>query len=99
MSTTVTAAQLDELEASVLFGDDDVAALRRSGESLADRVEEVLDVWYGFVGASPHLLESFTRTSDGDPPEVVDAMQDAWWKSVLMQVALWSRAYVAPEDW
>ena len=180
-TTTVTATDLDELKASVLFGDDDVAALRRSGELLADRVEEVLDVWYGFVGSNPHLLESFTRTSDGepdadylaavrvrfgdwvretaaaeydeawlahqleigrrhsragknqtdgvdstpvvpfrhvialvhpitatlrpfleaggDPPEVVDAMQDAWRKSVLMQVAIWSRAYVAPEDW
>jgi len=26
-------------------------------------------------------------------------MQDAWRKSVLMQVALWAHAYVANEDW
>jgi hypothetical protein len=182
MSTaTVTSAQLDELKASVLFGDDDVAALRRSGEILADRVEDVLDGWYGFVGSNPHLLASFTRTSDGepdadylaavrvrfgdwiretaaaeydeewlagqleigrrhsragkneidsvdstpvvpfrhiialvypitatlrpfleadgDPPESVEAMQDAWRKSVLLQVALWARPYCTPGDW
>ena len=68
MSTaTVTSAEFDELKASVLFSDDDVASLRRSGEILADRVEDVLDVWYGFVGSNPHLLASFTRTSDGEP--------------------------------
>jgi hypothetical protein len=182
MSTaTVTSTDLDELKASVLLSDDDVASLRRSGEILADRVEDVLDVWYGFVGSNPHLLASFTRTSDGepdpdylaavrirfgnwiretaaadyddewlagqleigrrhfrtgknetdgvdstpvvplrhiialvypitatlrpfleaggDPPETVEAMQDAWRKSVILQVALWARHYCAPEDW
>lgn len=180
-TATVTTTDLDELRASVLLGDDDVAALRRSGEILAGRTEDVLDVWYGFVGSNPHLLASFTRTSDGEPdgdylaavrvrfadwiretaaaeydadwlaaqleigrrhsragknetdgadstpvvplrhvialvypitatlrpfleaegddPATVDAMQDAWRKSVLLQVAIWSRAYCAPEDW
>jgi hypothetical protein len=54
---------LDELEllkATLLMGDDDLAALRRSGQVLAGRVEEILDVWYGFVGANPHLLAAFT---------------------------------------
>lgn len=180
-AATVTLRELDELRASVLLDDDDIAALRRSGQILADRVEEVLDVWYGFVGSNPHLLAAFTRTSDsepdseylaavrvrfgdwiretaaaeyeehwlahqleigrrhsragknetdgvdstpvvplrhvialvypitatlrpfleagGDPPETVERMQDAWRKSVLLQVALWSRSYCAPEDW
>lgn len=185
MSTTtqssVTLEDLELLKASTLFGDDDVAALRRSGEILADQVEDVLDVWYGFVGANPHLVATFARKSDGepdpdyldgvrvrfgqwiretaaasydetwiaqqleigrrphraaknrtdgvdaadvvpfahiialvypitatlrpflekggDPPAQVDAMQDAWRKSVLIQVALWAHAYVAREDW
>jgi Protoglobin len=54
---------LDELEllkATLLMGDDDLAALRRSGQVIAGRVEEILDVWYGFVGANPHLLAAFT---------------------------------------
>jgi len=62
---------LDELEllkATLLMGDDDLAALRRSGQVLAGRVEEILDVWYGFVGANPHLLAAFTGP-DGQPDQ------------------------------
>ena len=62
---------LDELEllkATLLMGDDDLAALRCSGQVLAGRVEEILDVWYGFVGANPHLLAAFTGP-DGQPDQ------------------------------
>jgi Protoglobin len=44
--------ELELLKATLLLGDDDLAALRRSGEVLAPRVEEILDVWYGLVGAN-----------------------------------------------
>jgi hypothetical protein len=60
--------ELEPLKATLLLGDDDLAALRRSGDLLAGRVEEILDVWYGFVGANPHLLAAFTG-SDGQPDE------------------------------
>jgi len=62
---------LDELEllkATLLLGDDDLAALRRSGQFLAGRVEEILDVWYGFVGANPHLLAAFSD-AEGEPDQ------------------------------
>jgi hypothetical protein len=52
---------LASMKASVLFGDDDVRALRQSHDILADQVEAILDVWYGFVGANPHLLASFSH--------------------------------------
>ncbi|MGH3761473.1 protoglobin domain-containing protein [Actinophytocola sp.] len=178
-ASPVTEADLAELRASVLFGEEDEAALRRAGEVLAGQVEDVLDVWYGFVGANPHLLAHFAD-EDGKPlqdylarvrvrfgqwivdtcnrpydarwlayadelgrrhtaaaknradaarstasvplrhlialiypitatvrpflaatgatEEEVDAMHEAWRKTVIMQVALWSRAY-APEQW
>lgn len=169
----LTLEQLEELKRTVLLGDDDVAALRRSREVLAGQVEQVLDVWYGFVGDHPHLLRSFADRETGAPigdylarvrarfgqwildtaaadydqawldyqheigrrhdvaknrtdgvdstprvelrylialvypitatlapflakgagPEEVAKMQDAWRKSVLLQVALWSEAY------
>jgi hypothetical protein len=60
--------ELERLKATLLLGDDDLAALRRSGEALAGRVEEILDVWYGFVGANPHLLAAFAGP-DGQPDQ------------------------------
>lgn len=62
----VTEADLAGLKASVLFTDDDTAALAQAGDVLADQVDAVLDVWYGFVGAHPHLLAYFS-TPQGDP--------------------------------
>jgi hypothetical protein len=60
--------ELEPLKETLLLGDDDLAALRRSGEVLAPRVEEILDVWYGFVGANPHLLAAFSGP-DGQPDQ------------------------------
>jgi hypothetical protein len=60
--------ELELLKATLLLGDDDLAALRRSGGLLAGQVEEILDVWYGFVGANPHLLAAFTGP-EGQPDQ------------------------------
>jgi Protoglobin len=64
----VSLPELDLLRATLLLGSDDLAALRRSGDLLAPQVEDVLDVWYGFVGANPHLLAAFTGP-DGQPDQ------------------------------
>lgn len=63
----VSLADLEEMKRSVLFDDTDVTYLRRSHELVKDRVEAILDVWYGFVGANPHLLASFSSKADGRP--------------------------------
>lgn len=63
----VSLAEFELMKKTVLFGDDDVKALRLSHDILKDEVEAILDVWYGFVGANPHLLASFTGRSDGKP--------------------------------
>jgi hypothetical protein len=55
------------LKKTVLFTDEDVAALRRSKEILAPQAEKILDVWYGFVGSNPHLLEAFVDPASGEP--------------------------------
>ncbi|SEN27591.1 protoglobin domain-containing protein [Nonomuraea pusilla] len=176
----VTMKDLEELRASVLFGPEDEKALRLAGDVLEDQVEDVLDVWYGFVGANPHLLASFS-TPGGQPvgeyldrvrarfgqwildtcrrpydrqwldyqhemgrrhtslgknradaadaashvpmrhvialiypitatvrpflerkghaPEQVEAMFQAWFKSVVLQIALWTRAYADVREW
>lgn len=179
-SSPVGVDELELLRESVLFSDDDEQALRLAGEVLEDQVEDVLDLWYGFVGSHPHLVGYFGGREDGRPigeyldrvrarfgqwildtcrrpydrawldyqeeiglrhtrtkknltdavdsvphiplryliafvypitatmrdflarkghsPEQVEAMHQAWFKSVTLQVALWSRPY-AGADW
>ncbi len=63
----ITLDDFNLMKKSVLFGDEDVNALRLSHDILKEQVEAILDVWYGFVGSNPHLLESFTSKSDGKP--------------------------------
>ncbi|MGE3618831.1 MAG: protoglobin domain-containing protein [Acidimicrobiia bacterium] len=65
----VTPEDLAALQASVLWTDADRAALRRAGEILVPRTEEILDVWYGFVGGTSHLVSTFVGPHgqpDGD---------------------------------
>jgi len=62
----VSERDLDLLRASVLFTEEDERYLRMAGEVLADQVEDVLDVWYGFVGSHPHLVHYFSGL-DGQP--------------------------------
>lgn len=64
--SSVTLADLAELHASVLWTDDDATALRRAAEILVPQTEAILDVWYGFVGANPHLVAAFAG-ADGAP--------------------------------
>lgn len=63
----VTTADFELMKKSVLFSDEDVKYLRLSHGVLKHQVEAILDVWYGFVGSTPHLLASFTGRSDGKP--------------------------------
>lgn len=51
---------LELLKKSVLFTEEDEKYLRMAGKVLADQVEEILDLWYGFVGSHPHLVYYFT---------------------------------------
>ena len=65
--TSLSLSDLDELRASLLLGPDDIAALRRAGAVLGPQVEAILDVWYGFVGATTHPLAAFCDPAPGAP--------------------------------
>lgn len=173
-----TQEELTKIREALLMNDDDVAALREAKAILAPRIDELLDVWYGFVGSHDFLLGYFSTpagpdanylarvrarfgqwvldTCEGDcgpswvayaeevgrrhaagknetdgvvgAPEVVhfryvvaltypiyatvrpfletgardaahlERMHQAWLKAVLLNVILWSRAYVR-DDW
>ncbi|AFY77222.1 MAG: protogloblin ApPgb [Hydrococcus sp. C42_A2020_068] len=52
------------IKKTVLFTEEDEKYLHLAGEVLQDQVEDVLDVWYSFVGSHPHLIRYFS-TPDG----------------------------------
>jgi Protoglobin len=58
---------LELLEQTVMFGEEDERYLRMAGDVLEGQVEEILDLWYGFVGDHPHLLYYFADTGTGEP--------------------------------
>jgi hypothetical protein len=57
---------LDLLKQTVLFTEEDEEYLRLAGGVLEDQVDEVLDLWYGFVGSHPHLIRYFSGPG-GEP--------------------------------
>lgn len=65
-SSPVTTEDLDRLLSTLLWTDDDAAALARAGTTLEPQIDEILDLWYGFVGSHPHLVASFNG-ADGHP--------------------------------
>ncbi len=58
-ASPVTLEELALLKRTLLFTEEDERRLRRAGEMLEGRIEEVLDSWYGFVGSHPHLVQHF----------------------------------------
>ncbi|MBK8506097.1 MAG: protogloblin ApPgb [Saprospiraceae bacterium] len=60
----ITIADFELLKKTVLFSDEDTSALLMAGEVLKDQTDEILDLWYGFVGSHEHLLHYFTHRSE-----------------------------------
>lgn len=84
---------LDRLLQSILFTDEDRAALREASTIVGPHVEELLDVWYGFVGGHDFLLASFV-TPDGPSKEYLTR--------VRARFAQWVRDTLAADfddDW
>lgn len=73
---------LRALQKTLLFTEEDVEALRRSKVILADQTDAILDVWYGFVAATPELVYYFGNARTGEP----DA---AYLAAVRKRFALW----------
>ena len=61
----VSIADLELLKNTVLFTEEDEKYLKLAGEVLQDQINEVLDLWYGFVGSNEHLVKYFSK--DGKP--------------------------------
>jgi Protoglobin len=49
------------LKKTVMFSDEDEKFLRKAGEVLKDQTNDILDLWYGFVGGNEHLVRYFGK--------------------------------------
>ncbi|CAM3313706.1 protoglobin domain-containing protein [Rhodothermus bifroesti] len=64
--TPLSLKEFEQLKQTVLFTDEDMRYLRMAGEVLKDQIDDVLDLWYGFVGSHPHLIYYF-QGPEGQP--------------------------------
>jgi hypothetical protein len=65
-ASPVSAEDVDLLKATLLWGDADDRYLRMASDVLADQVDDVLELWYGYVGSHPHLVHYFADRQ-GEP--------------------------------
>ncbi|MCS7127577.1 MAG: protoglobin domain-containing protein [Thaumarchaeota archaeon] len=80
----VTREEFELLKKSIMIDDDDVKYLKMAGEVLKGQVEDVLDLWYGWVGSNPHLLHYFTDRETGKPiPEYLQAVRRRFGQWIL----------------
>ncbi len=56
---------LELLKQTVLFTQEDRTYLRMAGDVLKDQVDDILSLWYGFVGSHQHLVYYFAK--NGEP--------------------------------
>jgi hypothetical protein len=99
----VTGEDVELLKATLLWSDDDDRYLRMAGEVLADQVDDVLELWYGYVASHPHLVRYFA-SRDGEPigpylesvrarfaqwvRDVCSRPQDEAWRDYQHEIAL-----------
>ncbi len=81
-SSPLAVEDFELLKQTVLFTEDDVRYLRMSRDVLAPQVEDVLDVWYGFVASQPQLLQYFSHPKTGEA-------QGEYLGAVRMRFARW----------
>jgi len=74
-TSPVSLDEFDKLKATVLFSDEDVRSLQMAGEVLRDQIDEILDLWYGFVGSHPHLLHYFSDGAGNALPDYLGAVR------------------------
>lgn len=63
----ISMEELNKIQTSLLLNQEDIAMLRKSREILGPQVEQILDVWYGFVGSHDFLLDTFVDRQSGQP--------------------------------
>ncbi len=68
--------EFELLKKTVLLTDEDIRYLRLAGEVLRDQIDDVLNLWYSWVGSNPHLVYYFSDKKTGHPiPDYLEAVR------------------------
>lgn len=59
--------EFELLKKTVMMTDEDFKYLRMAGEVLKDQIDDILDLWYSWVGSNPHLVYYFQDKETGEP--------------------------------
>lgn len=78
----VTMEELALLKTTLLWSDDDDKYLKMAAVVLEPQLDNVLDVWYGYVGANPHLVYYF-NSHDKPSPEYLGQVRTRFKQWVL----------------
>jgi Protoglobin len=80
----LTLEDLDLLKRTVMFTEEDEGYLRMAGDVLEGQTEDILDLWYGFVGDNPHLVYYFANAQTGEPnPEYLARVRERFSQWIL----------------
>lgn len=63
----ISLKELDLLKKTVIWTEEDRINLKQAGEILKDQVNDILDLWYGFVGSNDHLFSYFGKNGTPNP--------------------------------
>lgn len=58
--SSISWGDFELLKKTVMLGDEDIRYLRMACEVLGDQVDDILDLWYNWVGSNPHLIYYFS---------------------------------------
>jgi len=71
----ISMSGLDKLQQSVMLTEEDEEYLREAGKVLEPQVDEILGLWYGFVGDHPFLLQYFASAAGTPDEEYLDRVR------------------------
>ncbi len=90
----VSTSELELLKKTVFFSEEDEKYLRLAGEVLSDQTNDVLDLWYGFVGSNQHLVKYFAPESGSPNADYLAAVRNRFGQWIM---DLCNRKY--DEEW
>jgi hypothetical protein len=79
----VTVEELKLLKETLLWSEDDDRYLKMAGDVLEKQVDDILDTWYGYVGANKHLVSYFSNERGEPDGEYLETVRKRFGKWIL----------------